>query len=158
MLARESRGSATRRALIGIGAAVILPAMMYLSPAALAQESCTDSAGRPAPPVAHLVSTVGDVRVGQRPLSGDAPYRPVCAGEAVAVGPRSRALVNLIGADTPLRLDENTVSRFEAPPEPGSGLVELVKGGLYFLSEVRRTLTVRTPYVNAGVEGTRAIA
>ena len=46
------------------------------------------------------------------------------------------------------------MSQFEAPPEPGSGLVELVRGGLYFLSEVRRTLTVRTPYVNAGVEGT----
>ena len=29
-----------------------------------------------------------------------------------------------------------------------------MRGGLYFLSEVRRTLTVRTPYVNAGVEGT----
>src|SRR5690606_26766214 len=55
---------------------------------------------------------------------------------------------------TPLRLDENTITRIEAPPEPGSGLVELVRGGLYFLSEVRRTLSVRTPYVNAGVEGT----
>ncbi|MFL5336010.1 MAG: FecR domain-containing protein [Geminicoccaceae bacterium] len=101
-----------------------------------------------------MVSSVGEVSVAGRAPTGEAPYRPICAGEAVVVGPKSRAAVNLIGADTPLRLDENTVSRFEAPSEPGSGLVELVRGGLYFLSEVRRTLTVRTPYVNAGVEGT----
>ena len=46
------------------------------------------------------------------------------------------------------------MTRFYSPPEPGSGLVDLLRGGLYFLSEVRRTLSVRTPYVNAGVEGT----
>ena len=70
------------------------------------------------------------------------------------VGPASRAAVYLLGTDTPLRLDENTVGRFEPPPEPGSGMVELVRGAIYFLSEVRRTLTIRTPYVNAGIEGT----
>lgn len=53
-----------------------------------------------------------------------------------------------------MRLDENTVSRFEPPPEPGSGIVDLLQGAIYFLSEVRRTLSIRTPYVNAGIEGT----
>jgi tetratricopeptide (TPR) repeat protein len=153
MLLGEGMGSATRRPLI----ALLLGALASIVPilgVSLAGESCADPAGLPVPPVAHLVSMVGDVRVGGRLPAGEAPYRPVCAGEPVVVGPRSRALVNLIGADTPLRLDENTISRFEGPPEPGGGLVELVRGGLYFLSEVRRTLTVRTPYVNAGVEGT----
>ena len=145
-------GSATRSAVLVCFGVVVAGAV--LGRPASAQEGCIDVAGRPAPPVAHLVSMVGDVRVGERPPTGEAPERPICAGESVAVGSRSRALVNLIGADTPLRLDENTVSRFSTPPEPGGGLVELVRGGLYFLSEVRRTLTVRTPYVNAGVEGT----
>ena len=152
-----SKGSARRPDALPHSAACRVAAalaMTIVPGPAFAQADCTDAAGRPAPPVAHLVSIVGDVRVGDDAPAGEAPYRAICAGQAVVVGPRSRALVNLIGADTPLRLDENTVSRFEAPPEPGSGLVELVKGGLYFLSEVRRTLTVRTPYVNAGVEGT----
>ena len=82
------------------------------------------------------------------------PTLVVCPGDQVAVGPNSRAAVYLIGADTPLRLDESTVGRFEPPPEPGSGIVELARGAIYFLSQVRRTLTIRTPYVNAGVEGT----
>jgi Flp pilus assembly protein TadD len=126
----------------------------FVPPRAHADEPCRDAAGQAAAPVAYLVSITGTVTVNGAPPTGEAPGRPVCAGAAVAVGPAGRALVSLVGADTPLRLDENTVSRFEAPAEPGSGLVELVRGGLYFLSEVRRTLTVRTPYVNAGVEGT----
>jgi tetratricopeptide (TPR) repeat protein len=120
----------------------------------VAQQTCVDATGNPVAPAAHLVSFVGTVVVGGRAPAGEAPDRPICAGDAVDVGPSSRALISLIGADTPLRLDENTTTRIEAPAEPGSGLVELVRGGLYFLSEVRRTLTVRTPYVNAGVEGT----
>ena len=82
------------------------------------------------------------------------PFVPICAGDLIAVGPASRAAVYLLDADTPLRLDEDTVGRFAAPPEPGSGIVELARGAVYFLSQVRRTLTIRTPYVNAGVEGT----
>ena len=84
--------------------------------------------------------------------------RDVRSGEAGRpVGPLSRAAVYLMGADTPLRLDENSVSRFVPPLEPGSGVVELIRGALYFLSEVRRTLTVHTPYVTAGVEGTEGL-
>ena len=111
MVVRESRGSANRRALVGGAALVFVLALLGLPPAALAQDACTDAAGAAVPPVAHLVSLVGDVRVGERPLTGEAPYRPICAGESVVVGQGSRALVNLIGADTPLRLDENSISR-----------------------------------------------
>ena len=137
------------------GASAALVALGLLIPrATLAAEDCRDAAGRVLPPVAHLVSSVGDVRVDGGLPRGEAPYRPICAGDAVTVGPGSRALLSLVGADTPLRLDENTTTRIEAPAEPGSGVLELVRGGLYFLSEVRRSLTVRTPYVNAGVEGT----
>ena len=132
---------------------LILLAVVLLSGRVRAEETCGDFPGA-APPVAHLVSSVGEVTVGGRPPSGEAPDQPICAGDLVEVGAASRALVHLVGADTPLRLDENSVTRFYSPPEPGSGLVDLLRGGLYFLSEVRRTLSVRTPYVNAGVEGT----
>ncbi|MFZ1429950.1 MAG: TonB-dependent receptor [Geminicoccaceae bacterium] len=119
-----------------------------------AEEPCLGSDGKPAPAVAHLVSMIGDVKVDGRPPAGGLPNAVICPGEAVTVGPNSRAAVYLIGADTPLRLDENTVSRFEPPPEPGSGVIDLLQGAVYFLSEVRRTLSIRTPYVNAGIEGT----
>ena len=132
----------------------LLAAMLGLPTMARADDACRDREGRAVPPVAYLVAAAGDVSVGGRPPVGEAPDQPICAGELVAVGPASRALLTLVGADTPLRLDENTLTRVATPPEPGSGLVELLRGGLYFLSEVRRTLTVRTPYVNAGVEGT----
>ena len=140
--------------LVGRAGLVLLVLAASGMAQAVAEDGCRDAAGSPAEPVAHLVGFVGEVRIAGIPPRGEAPFHPVCAGETVTLGPRSRAQVSVVGADTPLRLDENTVTRFEAPPEPGAGLLELVRGGLYFLSEVRRTLTVRTPYVNAGVEGT----
>src|SRR4051812_10762597 len=154
MVFRARGGPTTRWPPLGLPALLAVLACTIALRPAFAASVCTDAGGHEIQPVAHLVSAVGEVSVAGRAPTGEAPYRPICAGDAVVVGPKSRAAVNLIGADTPLRLDENTVSRFEAPPEPGGGLVELVRGGLYFLSEVRRTLTVRTPYVNAGVEGT----
>src|SRR4051812_1957926 len=154
MVVRASGGPTTRRPPLGFYALLMVLACTISLRPAFAESACKDASGHDVQPIAHLVSTVGEVSVAGSAPRGEAPYRPICAGETVVVGPKSRAAVNLIGADTPLRLDENTASQFEAPPEPGSGLVELVRGGLYFLSEVRRTLTVRTPYVNAGVEGT----
>ena len=153
-MARTGRGSTTRWTMVRRSVLLAALAWAAFSLPAHAQSGCTDADGNEVPPVAHLVSAVGEVSIAGQAPRGEAPYRPICAGQSVVVGPGSRAAVNVIGADTPLRLDENTVSRFDAPPAPGSGLVELLRGGLYFLSEVRRTLTVRTPYVNAGVEGT----
>ena len=122
--------------------------------AAGAEELCRGPGGKLVPAVGHLVSAEGEVTVNGGPPAGELPFAPICPGDLVAVGPLSRAAAYLSEADTPLRLDENTVSRFQAPEEPGSGLLDLVRGALYFLSEVRRTLTIRTPYVTAGVEGT----
>jgi Flp pilus assembly protein TadD len=128
-----------------------------LAAAAGAAEGCRTPGGQEQPPVAHLVSAVGEVSVrgaAQPGARGALPFVPICAGDLVTVGSASRAAVYLIGADTPLRLDEDTVGRIAAPPGPGSGIVELARGAVYFLSQVRRTLTIRTPYVNAGIEGT----
>src|SRR4051794_7948034 len=128
-----------------------------LAAAAGAAESCRMPGGQEQPPVAQLVSVVGEVTVRgvvQPGAQGTLPFVPICAGDPIAVGSASRAAVYVLEADTPLRLDENTVGRIAAPPGPGSGIVELTRGAVYFLSQVRRTLTIRTPYVNAGIEGT----
>ena len=97
---------------------LILLAVVLLSGRVRAEETCGDFPGA-APPVAHLVSSVGEVTVGGRPPSGEAPDQPICAGDLVEVGAASRALVHLVGADTPLRLDENTVSRFYSAARAG---------------------------------------
>jgi tetratricopeptide (TPR) repeat protein len=97
---------------------------------------------------------VGDVRINDLPPKGTLPSVPLCDGDLITVGATSRAAIYLVDADTPVRLDENTVGRIQAPSEPGSGLLDVTRGAIYFLSQVRRTLTIRTPYVNAGIEGT----
>ena len=128
-----------------------------LAAVAGAAESCRTPGGQEQPPVAQLVSVVGEVTVRgavQPGAQGTLPFVPICAGDLIAVGSASRAAVYVLEADTPLRLDEDTVGRIAAPPGPGSGIVELTRGAVYFLSQVRRTLTIRTPYVNAGIEGT----
>ncbi len=149
------RGVAARSPALRIAVGALVLVMLMAGGRRLsAAERCLDDTGQPAAPVAYLVSSVGKVLVAGGDPQGRSPEQPICAGDVVEVGTSSRALVHLIGADTPLRLDENTITRIDRPPEPGSGLVDLLQGGLYFLSEVRRTLSVRTPYVNAGVEGT----
>lgn len=107
------------------------------------------------PAVGTVVAIEGTATAGGRPLGGRGA--PICAGETVAVGRGGRASLQLPGADTVLRLDEGTRLAVEAPPEPGTGRVRLLDGVLYFLSQVRRTLTVETPYVTAGIDGTEVL-
>jgi tetratricopeptide (TPR) repeat protein len=77
----------------------------------------------------------------------------VCSGDALRSDPSSRATITLIDGTT-LRLDENSVL---ALPEPTSGLgslVELLQGVIHVISRDPRQLLFRTPYANAGLEGT----
>ena len=69
-------------------------------------------------------------------------------------GVESRATAYLLEAETPFRIDEASSVRLLALGQPSSGLMDLTRGAIYFLSEVRRTLTIRTPYISAGIEGT----
>jgi tetratricopeptide (TPR) repeat protein len=110
-----------------------------------------------AEPVGRIVAVVGSVTLdGGMVAAGELP-REVCAESVVATGPRSRARLYQAAADTLFTLDERTATRLAAPPAAASGLIALLRGGLHFLSQVRRTLTVETPYVSAGVEGTEVL-
>ena len=128
-------------------------------PDAEAQEeaACPQEAGRGSV-VGELVSSTGTVLIGSRVFESGGGAASICEGDVISVGPSSRAAVYLIEASTVLRLDENSALRIEAPETPGSGIVQLLQGALYLLSQVRRTLTVRTPYVNAGIKGTEIYA
>jgi Tfp pilus assembly protein PilF len=107
------------------------------------------------PKVGTVLAIDGGVTVGGRPIGP--PTADLCAGETVAIGSGGRAALQLPGADTVLRLDAGARLAVEAPSEPGTGRVRLLEGMLYFLSQVRGTLTVETPYVTAGIEGTEVL-
>lgn len=107
------------------------------------------------PAVGTLLAAEGRVSIAGRALA--AATRPLCADEPVEVGAGSRATLRLDAADTVLRLDAGSGLVALAPDDPGSGVVRLLRGTLYFLSQVRRTLTVETPYVTVGIDGTELL-
>ncbi len=54
----------------------------------------------------------------------------------------------------PLRLDEHSVLNLSEPPSGVGSLLELLRGIIHVISRDPRSLSFRTPYANAGIEGT----
>src|SRR5262245_41248004 len=80
------------------------------------------------------------------------PGERVCTEDSVRVGRSSRAtLVLPDGGD--LRLDELTTVNLPEPPSAGT-LIELLRGIIHVISRDPRSLSFKTPYANAGLEGT----
>jgi tetratricopeptide (TPR) repeat protein len=108
-----------------------------------------------APALARVVSVQGQVELRR----ASAPWIRVglgaalCPGDTVRVEPRSRAAVQL-GNETTLRLDQGTVLTL-VPSGPGTAtLLQQLSGGLHVITRTPRAFTVKTPFVNANVEGT----
>ena len=78
----------------------------------------------------------------------------VCPGDSIHVGERSRGAILLLAAETVLRIDENTTLRILEPRQEYRSLLDLLNGVIHFLSRAPRSLEVKTPFVNAAVEGT----
>lgn len=77
---------------------------------------------------------------------------PVCAGDRVRAGSRSRAAVSL-GDNGVIRVDANSNVRIVRARGEQS-LLDLVRGAVQFFSRQPISLEVTTPYLNAGVRGT----
>ncbi|MBL8481694.1 MAG: TonB-dependent receptor [Rhodocyclaceae bacterium] len=79
----------------------------------------------------------------------------LCQGDAVRVGPDSRAAVALVN-DAVLRIAENTTLRLVdiAGQSEKRSFIDLLKGALQSFSRKPRVLTVNTPYLNGSIEGT----
>jgi tetratricopeptide (TPR) repeat protein len=106
-------------------------------------------------PVGRLVSIEGHVETRHPGGSWEAAssLRGLCTGDAVRVLVNSRAALQLTNR-TVLRLDANsTLVLGDIKPEAPSWL-DLLRGALNISTRVPRALEIRTPYVNAGVEGT----
>lgn len=76
-----------------------------------------------------------------------------CPGDTLRVLRRSRAALLLRG-ETIVRLDQLSALTLLASREPGRRWLDLLSGIAHFISRVPRSLDVKTPYVNAAIEGT----
>lgn len=108
---------------------------------------------------AKVVSVQGTVQVKKadekllRPLQR---HDFVCPGDEIRVQRHSRAAL-VLRNETFLRLDENTTVTFPEPEKARPFLLGLVSGVTHFFSHIPRSLSVSTPFVNAGVEGTEFV-
>lgn len=79
-----------------------------------------------------------------------------CAGDALRTGARSRAAL-VLANETIVRLDQLTTLTLSGLDDPVTSWVDLLSGVAHFLSRTPRALKVKTPYVNAGIEGTEFV-
>ncbi len=139
---QRSRAKDTRvlcaLALLVLAALVTLPAH---------GQACT-------PVVARLVSQQGSIDIQRAGTTtwAPAPLAAVfCPGDAVRLGERARAAMRLANQST-LRLDQNTTLVLSPAESPGS--LDLLRGAINVITRTPRPFKVRTPFINAGVEGT----
>lgn len=105
---------------------------------------------------AKAVSVQGTVEVRRTGTTLWAPIRlaaVICAGDSIRIGEQSRAALTLPN-ETVVRLDQNTFITLSAVEKQGPSLLDLLRGAVHFISRVPRTLKIKTPYVNAAIEGT----
>ncbi len=107
--------------------------------------------------IASLVSRQGVVEIqspGDTQWRAAEPENPLCAGDTVAVRANSRAMVRLHREQTNVQLGADSTLILSSPVAIGASFVELLKGIGHFISRVPHALNIKTPFVNAAVEGT----
>ncbi|MFH0344518.1 MAG: TonB-dependent receptor domain-containing protein [Chromatiales bacterium] len=108
------------------------------------------------PAAAKVISVQGNVDVSD---SDRAHWRDVqlnqvlCAGQQVRLMAKSRAVL-LLPNETLIHLDEGSVVTLRAIEPDKPAWLEFLRGALHVISRVPRALNIRTPFVNAGIEGT----
>ncbi len=107
-------------------------------------------------PVAWIVSLQGVVEYHR---SGDSGWYPAasdstfCAGDKVRVRANSRAALRLSN-ESMLRLDQRTAITIEGPDIEQNTLLDLMNGVMHIITRTPKPFKIRTPVVNASVEGT----
>ena len=106
--------------------------------------------------IARAVSVQGTVEVRRTAQEAWAPVKlnvGFFAGDTVRVGPRSRADLALLDRSF-LRIDENTTVTIRPLTPERTGVLDLLRGAVHFLSRGPRALDVKTEFVAVGVRGT----
>lgn len=109
--------------------------------------------------VAKIASSQGVVEIRRTetdPWSKVYYDQELCAGDTVRVLTHSRAALYLSNG-TVLRLSENTTVILPAALEEKGNWLNLVEGIGHFISRIRQSFEVVTPFVNAAVEGTEFV-
>jgi tetratricopeptide (TPR) repeat protein len=130
---------------------VFLLACVFPSEAARAQ-AC-------APWAAKVVSVQGRVEVDRGAQARVVGLDEVlCPGDRIRVGERARAAIRLADEDqTVLRLDQLTTLSFAAREPDRPSWLDLLRGAIHFITRIPQRLEIRTPFVNASVEGTEFV-
>ncbi|MDP3663585.1 MAG: TonB-dependent receptor [Nitrosomonas sp.] len=78
----------------------------------------------------------------------------LCAGDMIRARSQSRAALRLSN-DSMLRLNQKTSITFPALQETkGTSLLDLLEGAIHIITRTPKPFKIRTPFVNASVEGT----
>ena len=131
------------------GALLAIPGIVLAVSSGARAQSCE-------PAAAKVVSVQGDVDVSDsdRVHWRDAQLNQVlCAGQQVRLMAKSRAVL-LLPNETLIHLDEGSVFTLRAIEPDKPPWLDLLRGALHVISRVPRALNIRTPFVNAGIEGT----
>lgn len=109
--------------------------------------------------VAQVVSLEGSA---EKKRDGQETWQQVvlddqfCAGDAIRTLHNGRAAVRLTN-DTLLRLDRDSALTFTHVGKATPSLLDLLRGAVHFISRTPKSLEVKTPYVNASIEGTEFV-
>ena len=151
MRKREGATRVSRAGRAAIGSLLwrtgLAAAALLLAAQALAAD-CTVVIAR----VASAQGTVELRRAQSMQWSAAAVEAELCPGDSLRVGERSRAALRLAN-DSNLRLDQLTTLTLGTAPERAS-LIELLRGAINVITRTPKPFEVRTPFLNAGVEGT----
>ncbi len=130
-----------------------LPLFIINCTVARAESRCAET-------VATVVSAQGNVEVRGKdtevwqPVKTDAE---ICAGDSITVRRYSRAVLRLEAEQTNVQLGEDTTLTLPGTKDQEFSVVELLKGVTHFISRVPHALKIKTPFVNAAVEGTEFV-
>ena len=107
--------------------------------------------------IAQIVSIQGIVEfrhAGQTIWQQAMKDMALCPGDMLRVRSRSRVALRLDN-DSMLRLDQRSTILFpELAEDQTTSLIDLFTGALHILTRTPKPFKIRTPFVNAGVEGT----
>lgn len=130
--------------------AIIVLAPFFLMRSALAADACVVHA-------AQVVSVQGIVEVRRHQSASWAAVvleTQLCAGDSLRVRTHSRAAIRL-NNDSVMRLDQRTTITIPKSEENKiTALIDLIRGAVHIITRTPQPFKVRTPFLNAGVEGT----
>ncbi|MCU7840077.1 MAG: TonB-dependent receptor [Candidatus Thiodiazotropha sp. (ex Troendleina suluensis)] len=109
--------------------------------------------------MAKLISLEGAVetkRANEETWHSAALKQGFCTGDTLRTGYDSRAAVRLTN-ETLLRLDGDSALTFTHVEKKTRSIIDLLLGAVHFISRTPKSLEVRTPYVNASIEGTEFV-